>query len=182
MKRLFYLLALPLLLACGYHLDGRETSTLEVPYVTGDLDGDLTDAIVREVALSGKYQLQNKDANYRLKVAIVGDNIYKSGFQYDEEGSTEYNRLVTNEEEKVMTLSVSLIQLSTGKTILGPSEVTARVNYDFIDPDADNEAAVRRRLSSLNFSLGQLDSVEGARASSNIPLHTLLARKIASAL
>lgn len=182
MKRLFLLPALFLFCACGYHLDGRETSTLEIPYVKGDLDGDLTDAIVREIALSGKYQIRGSSANYRLKVEIIADNIYKSGFQYDEEGATEYNRLVTNEEEKVMTLSVALIQTSTGKTVLGPSEITARVNYDFIDPDADNEAAVSRHLSSLNFSLGQLDSVEGARSASNIPLHTLLARKIASAL
>ena len=105
-----------------------------------------------------------------------------AGIQYKEIEAKTFNRLVTNEEQHQMRLLVTLVDQDSGEIVRGPSEVKASVYYDFVDPDANNAVAVRRHLSSLNFSLGQLDSVEGARANSNIPLHTLLARKIASAL
>lgn len=175
--------SLSLLTGCaGYHLEGTASQTVNVPYVRGDLNGNLTDSIIRELAQSGKYTIQEYGADLELNVEVIANDIYKAGFQYDEEGSREYNRLVTNEEQRHMTLSVTLIDAKTKEVIKGPGTVSASINYDFIDPDSDDEAAVRRRLSTLNFSLGQMDSVEGARSASTVPLHTLLARKLASAL
>ncbi|MBP9841477.1 MAG: LptE family protein [Simkaniaceae bacterium] len=178
-----FLLCSCLLIGCGYHLDNGKGHTLSVPYVKGDIDGALTDELIRQVAILGKYTLVGGEGEYRLEVKIIHDEQNVIGYEYDHQENQLYNRLVSNEERRLIEVEVTLIDQSSGKIVLGPEKVRMGVEYDFVDPESLPDVVVSPSSeSTLSFSLGQLDSIEGARAGSLASLHRKLAQKIAAGL
>lgn len=176
-----YFLSL-LLCGCGYHLE-KEGMTLSIPYALGDKDGALTDELVRQVAARGKYRVSGGDSEYRLEAKIVEDRQEVIGYEYDHQRNELFNRLVSNEERRSVEVEVTLIHQATGKVIRGPEKVRMDADYDFVDPESLPDVTVNSTPeSTLAFSLGQLDSVEGARAGSLASLYRRLAQKIASGL
>lgn len=170
------------LCSCGYRSLADGDHTLAIPYVEGDLDGALTSELVRAVAASGKYTLDGAGSRYRLDVKILKDDHYEIGYEYDTQGTEQYNRLIVNEERREMTLEVKLTDLETGDVLFGPDKIVAQADYDFVDPESLPDTTLPSGASALSFSLGQLDAQEGARQGAGMPLHRKLAQKIASRL
>lgn len=171
------------LAGCGYHCENGGDRTLSIPYVYGDNEGAFTDELVRQVAMFGKYRVSGGDSDYRLEAKIIGDQQHVIGYEYDHQETRLFNRLVSNEERRFIEVEISLIEQATGKVVMGPEKVGVGVEYDFVDPESIPDVLVTPSTeSTMSFSLGQLDSIEGARASALASLYRKLAKKIASGL
>ena len=171
------------LTACGYYTGNME-ETLSVPYFNGDTNGTLTDTVIKALATSENYRYTDQKGNFLLEGTIISDTNENIGYQFDRDPTSgqRIHRLVPNEGRREITVEIILTDTRTQKVIHGPIKVSAYGDYDFIDSDSLRDAsfidAAGTRESSLFFSMGQLDSIDGAKATSLDPIHRNLALKI----
>ncbi len=179
-------------LSSCYHFVGSESSdtvTISVPYVKGDTtDGRLTNALARAVGCSSRFVFVSGNSERILKVRLIHDEKEKIGYRYDRDpisGDLEKN-LVPTEGRRIIQAEVSLLDGISQETLLGPVIVSAFAEYDYVNSDNlydltfINSSGVRETV--LNFSLGQLDSIEGAEDNALDPLYDQLAQKIINGL
>ncbi len=176
------------LTSCGYRTASEDKTTISVPYVEGDNQGQLTAEIIRQLTNSDMYDFVRKDGDLVLIVSLVGDRNDHVGFKYDrteKKGKIEHN-LMSTENRRILTAQVTLSRPDTEEVVLGPMTITATGDYDYIDVNTLKELAFRdqqgKRKKTINFSLGQLDSVEGAQDAVLTPIYRQLAQKIAAVL
>ena len=177
------------LTGCGYHLQDTPRLSMSIPYVCGDEEGKLTDALVKQVARSCEFvYAPNRTGTLVLEGEIIKDTREYIGFQFDRRpvSGERVNRLVPNEERREVTVRLTLFDARTGKIIYGPFDVKESSDYDFVDPDSLRDVSFidrrGRRQSSLFFSLGQLDSREGAGQVALDPLYKKLAYVVVEGL
>lgn len=119
----------------------------------------------------------------QLFVELIGSDREEAGYRYDVDAETQAldDRLVPNREKKTLRAKVTLIH--DGKTIFGPRTVVASSFYDFVDPDAVGNVSfvtsTGQTRSVLTESLGQLDSLQGARSVGEKEAKRKLAERIA---
>lgn len=174
------------LCSCTYHLVSDKSAALRnvhIPYVKGDLDGRLTDAIIKEIALSPTLSTGKGNYNHILDIHIKKNKNTHVGYRYDRIESTGelINRLIPIEERKKVILEVAV--LDTDKQLIyGPFEVESHADFDFVNFDTYHDLAFVDQYgiarSSLSYSLGQLDAIEGANQSVYDALYETLAKKI----
>jgi hypothetical protein len=175
--------------SCGYHTTASDDkTTISIPYVEGDAQGQLTAELIRQLANSDLYDFVKKDGDLVLKVILVGDRNEIVGFQYDltaKKGKIERN-LMAQENRRSLTAQVTLTRGSTEEVVAGPFNISTSTDYDYIDVNSLKEVsfinAQGKREKTISFSLGQLDSIEGAQDAVLSPLYRQLAQKIALAL
>jgi len=175
--------------SCGYHTAASDDkTTISIPYVEGDAQGQLTAEIIRQLANSDKYDFVKRDGDLVLKVTLVGDKSDIVGFQYDlttKKGKIERN-LMAEENRRTLIAQVLLTRVDTEEVVLGPLNISATTDYDFIDVNSLKEVSFinpqGKREKTINLSLGQLDSIEGAQDAALTPLYRQLAQRIANAL
>lgn len=183
---LFLLLILP---SCGYRsIASDERLTLSIPYVPGDEEGLLTAAVVSELNRTGLYDYVSSSGEMELKIALIGGSQETIGFRYDrseKKGRVEPNLMAT-ENRRHAIAEVTLFRAGDDKPVLGPVVVTASAEYDYIDVSTIRELAFitpqGRREKVIDFSQGQLDSIEGAQDNALAPLYGALAKKIAAVI
>ncbi len=178
--------------SCGYQAgDDAALSafpTISVPYFNGDQSGVLTDIVVKSLSSSGVFNYANRGGALTLEGKIISDNCENIGYQYDRHpvSGEKINRLVPNEGRREVTVEINLIDTRSLKTLYGPFVVAAYSDYDFVDSDSLQDASFMNakgiRESVLFFSLGQLDSINGAKAASLDPIYHRLATKITEGL
>lgn len=174
---------------CGYHtVSSDDKTTISVPYVEGDAEGQFTAELIRQLTNSDLYTFVRKDGDLCLKVSIVGDKNDVVGFQYDlttTKGKIERN-LMPLENRRTLTATVTLIDTSTEEVVLGPVNIKASTDYDYIDVNSLKTVSFinehGKREKTISFSLGQLDSIEGAQDAALTPIYCQLAQKIAQAI
>ncbi len=177
-----------LLAGCGYHLANSEQTSVSVPYVTGDHEGTLTAALIRQIAESPDFIYARECGELILNVRILSVDDERIGLRYDRSPSSDKRRsnLVAVENRHKMTAEVTLYQGSTEEIIMGPEVVTADVDFDYVDQNSPQDLTVRlpggKHVSSVGFSLGQLDSVDAAKIDALQPLYRALAQKIVNGL
>lgn len=176
------------LTSCGYRAASSENkTTLSIPYVKGDLQGQFTAELVRQVANFGMYDYVKKDGDLTLQVTFVGDKSDVIGFQYDlteKKGEIERN-LMPQENRRTITAQVTMIRACTDEVVVGPLNISAWADFDYIDVNSLKTVSFKnegKREKTISFSLGQLDSIEGAQDASLTPIYRQLAQKIALAL
>jgi hypothetical protein len=183
MRYLFILL----LASCGYHAT-QDLGTISIPYVEGDEEGILTAELVRHFSHSGTYTYAQKGGDVLLQVKLVDKQNNRIGFRYDRNGKSGaiQQNLLPTENRRSAIAEVSLIDPSTGETILGPERVSASTEYDYVDVNSLRDLSFidssGHRQTVLNFSEGQVDSIEGGHDDAARPLYRHLAEKIASAV
>lgn len=160
---------------CGYKMgyDGlpAEYRTISVPYVVGDWDGRLTNAIVRQISSSGCFEYKNSQANLTLIVKIDDFSDENIGFRYDRHKDGRLrDTIIPVETRLVAVVDVSVVDACSGKTVLGPVRLSASVDFDHDYYSSRNEVNV--------FSLGQLSDFDAAMDAAYTPLNDLLAQKI----
>jgi len=177
--------------SCGYQLRNQEATSqnsINIPYVKGDKDGNLTNALVLEVGKSGKYRYQISDSDYTLKCEIVSNSNSNIGYEYrtKDKDTQRLNRLIPDEARRTVVAIVTIVDNKTQTAIFGPSKFQAATDYNFTNPDSYNNLTLvdgaDARDTVLDFSLGQLDSQEGAQSASSTPAYSVLAEKIVQAL
>lgn len=181
-----------LLTACGYRFEGDEwddtVTRITVPYVSGDFEGKLTDELISQLSTSGRFDVRRQGGDLVLHVAVKESLNDRIGYQFsrDDKSGSLQKHLISTENRRIITVEVSLVNCITGETLIPPSLVSASSEYDYTDSDSKREMTFiepdGKRTSTLKFSLGQLDSVEGAQDATLVPLYRRLAQKIVDGL
>jgi len=188
MRRVFYLFATVGLSSCGYHYSAQEGDSsrsycLTVPYIPGDSDAALNNELVYQLSASGHFRCVRSGGDYILRSKIISDTKSRIGFRYDRDNSTgaiEKN-LLGVEDRRAVTAEVSLLDTRTGNIVAGPFEVSSNVDYDYIDPGSPKDLLFKNR-PIIQFSVGQLDSYEGAYDDTARLIFRKLAEKITAGL
>lgn len=177
---IYYVFLITLILtSCGYTIQvGDKVDTkrgINVPFVVGDIDGQLTQEIVKELGSRGCVIRQDSNYNLILLVELLEIRDENIGFRYDRKKKGELTHSIIPVETRVFAeAKVSVEDLSTGCTILGPVLIEAWYDYDNDYYYSQNGVNV--------FSLGELSDYETAREAAKKPLYKVLARKLADYL
>lgn len=178
--------------SCGYRFEADQqapttTHTITIPYVKGDADGKLTSALIQHLSSSGYFICVQNGGELLLDVVITADHADRIGYRYDRHGPTgeRRRRLVAVENRRTITAMVSVVDSRTQTIVLEPTKVVASAEYDYINPDNIRDLVVNTKKGperSITFSLGQLDSIEGAQDDVSTPIYRRLAQKIVDGL
>lgn len=184
MKRATLFLLL-LLAGCGYRMEGLDPISVSVPYVIGDLEGKLTDALAYALSKTANYRYVQSGGDWTLCAKVVNENNDRIGFRYDRDAKSGKLRdnVIAIENRKEITVEVTVLSNRTGETILGPQKIKATADYDYDDPNSLVDLSfidpdTNRRVTSIDFSLGQLDSVGAAGEDATSPIYRKLAQRI----
>lgn len=178
--------------SCGYHFHANPApsarKTVSVTYVNGDQAGAFTDALIHAIAASPHYIYCREGGQVELCVTILSNNSEKIGYRYDrkgKEGKRQQN-LVPTEGRQTIVAQVTIKDACTEKILVGPCNVKVSAPYDYVDYNSINDLSFvnskGERQSSIAFSLGQLDSIEGAQTDVLTVLYRRLSEKIVDGL
>lgn len=186
MFHILFLLPLLLLSGCGYRFDGGgEKISVSVPYVQGDHEGELTEALVWALSRSPSFRYTHGEGDWILQVRFLKSANDRIGYRYDrrnDKNGTRRKNIVGIENRKTSTVEVTVLSAATGCRVLGPQVVRAHADYDYVDPNYIGDLAFDnldgQQETSIAFSLGQLDSVGAAGEDATYPIFRRLARTI----
>lgn len=191
MRRGYLLVLLTLLSSCGYSWGGSFSSTpptLSVPFISGDSHGILNREIVRALEVSGIGSVQNHDPDFRLDVEIQDHGVETVGYRFAREkisGDVSKN-LVSTEARRTLKVIVSVYDLRQEKLFLGPYDIQADADYDYLAGDSFQDLTFFNQQGTLTkvlpFSLGQLEPDEAASEAAIQPVYSQIAEKIVDVL
>lgn len=161
-----------LCVGCGYRFGNQSLvdrfSTIGVPYIEGDDQGFLTQAVIHEIAYKGVLPYRVCGADLLLKVCLLQPTNENIGYTFAT--TTKKKIVVANEARLTISAKVTLVNAASGKALAPPVVLSSALSYDF-EPD----------LSTINFhdfALGQLETQRIAEEDAMTPLYALLAQKI----
>jgi hypothetical protein len=188
---LLLLLAI-LLVGCGYHFESFEPQgnavTISVPYIKNDPEGKLGAEIIQALASSGQFDCVQTGGVLSLEVAILAEGDERIGYRFDRNPTSGKLRdnIVGTENRLTASAEVKLIDTYTNETVMGPQVVKAYADYDYVDSNSVRDLTFLtpegKWQKVLDFSLGQLDSVEGAHDDARAVIYRHLAQKIVNGI
>jgi hypothetical protein len=191
-RSLFLRMSLLLGFGCGYHFDRSDAqgsvATISVPYIKGDLEGHLNAELVRSLCNSGYFDCVQNGGELILEASIIDDGDDRIGFRFDRNPNSGELRdnIVGTENRRTITAVVTLIDTYTHATIIGPQTLKAHADYDYVDSNSIRDLTFITTdgvpAKVLDFSLGQLDSVDGAHDDTSTLIYRYLAQKIVDQL
>ena len=174
--------------SCSYHLvDNEQNVTMGVPFIKGDKDGIFSKVLSQEISCSGLADFRSRDARYELHITLNPDEVERIGYRYDRkpDGTLKKNIIGTETRRKI-SAQVELYDLLYEKTVYGPKVFEADGDFDYLDSDniADmsfvNPAG--ERILAFSYSLGQLNTIEGASDAVAASVYRKLSKKISDEL
>lgn len=161
--------------SCGYKWghDGSlpEHSKVYIPFVKGDVYGELTAALIQEISQSGVFVYSTYEADYDLEVEIYGIQESNIGFRYEiDKDQIRTNLLIPCEGRLLIEVFVKVICNETGELVCEPLKF-----FETLDFDHDYYFSHR---STTTESLGQLTEVEEAHDIALRPLYRRLAKRV----
>ncbi len=164
-----------LLSACQYRFGRGELSeqysTISVPFIEGDREGDLTCEVIRQIGTSGAFRYETSGSDLILSVKIIDYDNEDIGFRYDRKEHGELRKVIIPTETRLKTTAeVILRDAGTGQVIRGPSVISASIDFD-------HDFYFTRHEENV-FSLGQLNDIDAAEDAVMHPLYKVLAGKI----
>jgi hypothetical protein len=194
MKNIFlFLVGLLFLSSCKYktaglHLGNDSIVEISIPVIKQDPSGILRNALAKEISLNKTLRYKTSKAKYQLKVNIEEDNDSTICYMWDRNpaNNQRLNVFYNTEGKKEVIAKTELVNAKTGEVVVGPYYLNASVIYDFVNPTVEATLAFQEptgeNVSMLQYSLGQLDSEEGAQEEAYSPAYKLMAEKIISVL
>lgn len=189
MKKLCTIAIFLTLVGCGYHMERGDKIAISVPYVINDYEGALTEALARAISRTANFRFTKDDGDWIINAKVIRTNNDRIGYRYDRKDKSGEKRknIIGTENRKEISVEVSVTDSATGKLIAGPQIIKADAMYDYVDPNSLQDLSFidpdnGRRLTSIAFSLGQLDSVGTAGEDAAFPIYRLLAQKIVDGL
>lgn len=176
---------------CGYHFQGGvkdDPSTISVSYIKGDDSGRMNAMLGYQLATLPHLEYRKDGGVLDLQVTLLGDDDQRIGYRYDRNPSTGRRRknIVGIENRRIVVAEVKLVDTRTEKVLMGPVQIVGRADYDYIDPNSIRDLTFTnsegKTATVMNFSLGQLDSVEGGHDDAGVAVYRQLAQKIGDAL
>lgn len=184
----FPLIPLFFLFSCYQSLDrGLFSHKVDVPLIVGDYSGGLQAAIIEEMGMQGPF-FYGRGGEFQLLVNLQTVEKEQIGYKYDQEPLTgkRINRLVPNEGRREVVAKVQLCNKKTDEVIWGPLYFTGKSDYDFVNPNSLESVMFdpidQSETTVLAYSLGQLDSEEGAAATALQIAYQNLAKQITAYL
>ncbi len=192
-KSNFFLLGFALILSsCGYHTVGGQSDAdktlVSIPLIRDDDDGILRNCIARSISESGKFRYSSDFAPCELIVAFENSYTDTIGYEWDVNAASgqEVSRLYPDEGRRTVVALITLRDAKTKDPILKPFKISVRADYDFVNPVAKKDIEFKdffgNEHTTLQYSLGQLDSEEGAKVEAGESLYRQLAGKIVDVL
>lgn len=186
---------LALFSGCKYHFQGTDPSyekknpiTINIPYIKGDKEGELNSALILALAETDCFEYQQHNASLELQVEVLSDDGSVIGYRYDRDPNTGKLRpnILSTESRRTLTVSVKLIDLKQGVTLVEPVKVSAAADFDYVETSSIKDLTFTPPGGSpqtvINFSLGQLDAIDGANDDVRRPIYQELAQKIVASL
>lgn len=182
------------LTSCGYQsvayqLRSKEKAEVSIPLIQGDENGSLRYDLAKQLSqVPGFRYSSDVKAQYRLDVKILQDASETIGYVWDEDPITGafIKRLYPNEKRHKLKVSVSLFDTVSNKIVVPTFQIEDTVDFDFVNPTALKNIEFKdiqgNRQSVLQYSLGQLDSEEGAKQESFEPLSKSISDQMIQAL
>lgn len=178
--------------SCGYRFPeerlSEEPVTISVPYIKGDVEGQLNTELVRILAQDPRFDYRQKGGTLTLEVAVISDGNERVGYRYDRSPSSGKRRqnIIGTENRRTLNVEVKLIDSRTQEVLIGPVHVKGEAEYDYIDSDSIRDLTFENAHGAMQtimtFSMGQLDSVEGAHDATASSIYRQLAEKIVDGL
>ena len=164
-------LLLLFLSSCGYHCGtgalAARYNTISIPYVQGDNEGAMTQALIQKVSTQSMLHYANNDGDLLLKVCLSDPKEKNIGYRYAPNSTTV---VVASEGRLTQEATVTVVDCENSCTVLGPFKIVATFDYDFLS-DMSN-------INEHAFSLGQLEMNSLAKVAATPALYNLLAEKI----
>lgn len=165
------------LTSCSYQIGTGELSnrytTISIPYIEGDQEGELTAELIRQLSISGAFEYRPIGGALIVKVKVIELSDENIGFRYDREKKGNLKKAIIPTETRLTALAeVTVIEAGTNQVIRGPIQLSASVEFD--------HDYYRVRDAENIFSLGQLSDVYAAHDAVMYPLNRSLAEKITS--
>lgn len=186
------LAALLLLAGCGgYQFEGAgstaELTSVSIPYIKGDGEGMLNTEIAKALSISGVFDYVQNAGSLVLEASIVADGDERIGYRYDRNATTGERRdnIVGTENRRELAVEIKLVDSHSGAIVLGPEVIRATTEYDYVDGNSIRDLVFIENgtpQTVLNFSLGQLDSVNGAHDDASASIYQIVAQKITQRL
>lgn len=190
--RYIWIGALFFLTSCGYHFTDSEREggavTISVPYIKGDPDGMLGAQLVKLLSASGQFDCVQTQGRLILEAAIIAEGDDRIGYRFDRDPTNGKLRdnIVGTENRLTVSAEVKLRDSYTDQILFGPQVVKAYADYDYVDSNSIRDLTFFTPSGTpekvLDFSLGQLDSVEGAHDDAIAVIYRHLAQKIVDGL
>lgn len=163
------------LCACSYHpgFEGPcpQYRTISVPFITDDVDGALTNDVIRRLSRISPFEYQPCGGDLILQASILEVRDENIGFSYDVTHRGRMTKsIIPTETRLTMLLEVSLVDAVSGEVILGPNRLRGCVDFDHEYESSRNSINI--------FSLGQLSDYDDAYDEAFDPLNRIMARKI----
>ena len=178
------------MISCSYKsvnskpLRHRGDLSTSIAVIKKDPDGYLRNYLAREIGFSNLFSYKDVNAKYKLYITITEDNTSRICFMWDRNPVTNENLGVyyPTEGMRAVIAKVELKDSLSDKSVIEPFYLKANGIYDFVNPTVPDtvqfETAFGGDESVLQYSLGQLDSEEGAKSASYEPIYQDLAQKI----
>jgi hypothetical protein len=146
-------------------------NNISVPYIKDDLEGKLTEAVIKEIVSEGSlhYAMNGGDLVLEAEIVEIEDDNIDFRYDRDSEGAV-LKKVIPTENRLTAKVKMSLMERTSGKCVWGPVFVSAHVGYDY---DFNS-----LQSAEMTFSMGQLDVIENARDAAYKPLYKQLAEKI----
>jgi len=161
-----------ILTSCGYTMSPSDRVDvrrgINVPFVVGDIDGQMTQELVKELATRGSLVNQNHSSPLTLSVELLEIRDENVGFRYDRKKGGKLTHSIIPVETRVY--AKAKVSVTDTCTELGPVIIEAWYDYDNDYYYSQNGVNV--------FSLGELSDYETAREAAKKPLYKVLAKKI----
>lgn len=155
----------------GYGDIPSKYSTISIPFVEGDGDGVLTAELVKQFSATGALRYVPNGGSLTLKAKWINLSDENIGFRYDRKKSGELKKyIIPTEARSSASLEVTVMETCGERVVLGPTIITATVDYD-------HQFYSDRHASNV-FSMGQLVDIDSARETVMVPLNRLLAEKV----
>ena len=173
---------------CGYRssCEGTCYKTISVNYVSGDSTGQLTSALIYAISSNGIYEYCKQKADLRLEVALVDVAHEQIGYRRNRSPDGTVRKSIMPTEGRTKMAAFVTLLTESGKKVWGPRRIEADADYDYIDQDSLGDLSFvepnGNRVTVLQFSLGQLESIAGAQEAALPPLYRKLSCAIVDAI
>ncbi|OGN60133.1 MAG: hypothetical protein A3F40_05130 [Chlamydiae bacterium RIFCSPHIGHO2_12_FULL_27_8] len=122
-------------------------------------------------------------ADYIIKVNIISKSTKQIGYKYDRNNQNIRQKYLRATEGNIsITANVNVFEKNNNKLILGPFNVTADADFDYIDAESINDQSFIDSNGNirtiLSYSLGQLEGIDTAKEAALTPLYRKLSKKI----
>ncbi len=192
-KVLSLMLVAALCSSCRYHssnidLNGDSVIETSIPTIQKDPNGYFRNYLAREMSYTNGFYYKEDDAKYKLLVTVTEDTKTKITFMWDRDPvtNTDLRVFYPTEDSRECVAKVELVDSDTGKAVIPAFFVKASADYDYVNPTVKQAVEFTTpsdgTQSVLQYSLGQLDSLEGADKESFNPIYDKLAKKIIARL